>query len=93
MPSLGSSEPIVVAIIAVIGLLVVACLVGWGIEAFVSSMLFRLSRRCALPQRQSEREVQVLGDAIRVKRLLDSQAFQAHQEMVRIAREHSTHER
>lgn len=78
-----------VASVAVVALLIVSYGVGRLIESRVTGTLFRMSRRRVLQRSVAEREAQVLFDAVRVKRLLDQQAFAAQQEMLQAAREHS----
>lgn len=70
-----------------VALLVIAYLVGWFIESIVTGDLFQPSRRRDLQQAQIAREARVISDGIRVKRMLDSQAFAAQQEMLRVAQE------
>lgn len=72
-----------------LALLLIAYVVGWIIESVVSGGLFQPARRQALQRRQVAREAQVISDGIQVKRVLDSEAFAVHQEMLRIAREHA----
>lgn len=92
MPSLGSSEPIVVATIAfAVGLLlVVTFLVATLRQAVVSGQLSQLFQSKMRREVVARREAEILGDAIRIQRALDAQAFATHQQMLRIAREHST---
>lgn len=76
--------------LAVVLLLVIAFLVATLRQAVVSGQLAQLFQSKVRSQAVVRREAEVLGDAIRIKRALDTQAFAAHQQMLRVAREHRT---
>lgn len=73
-----------------VALLVIAYLVGWIIESIVTGDLFQPPRPRAMQRTQvahDRKQARVISDGIRVKRMIDAEAFAAHQEMLRVAQE------
>ena len=78
--------------LAVVLLLVIVFLVATLRQAVVSGQLSQLFQGRARRLAVERREAHVMSDAIRVKRALDAAAFEAHQQMVRAAQQHSHHQ-
>ena len=70
---------LIIGVVAVVGFLV-----GTLRQAVVSGLLAQIFQQKLAEKRQAE----TLAEAIRVKRMLDAEAFAAHQRMVRAAQQY-----